>query len=52
MLKKFIGFPESSIHIVGLGVNENLSYEEVPVEILDHQVKRLKNKKVASVKVL
>ena len=37
---------------MGLGVNENLSYEEVPVEILDHQVKRLRNKEVANMKVL
>nr|AAT38739.2 Integrase core domain containing protein [Solanum demissum] len=36
----------------GLGVDENLSYKEVPIEILDRQVKRLKNKEVASVKVL
>ncbi|WMV50366.1 hypothetical protein MTR67_043751, partial [Solanum verrucosum] len=33
-------------------VKENLAYEEVPIEILDRQVKRLRNKKVASVKVL
>ncbi|WMV30228.1 hypothetical protein MTR67_023613, partial [Solanum verrucosum] len=36
----------------GLKVDENLSYEEVPVEILDRQVKRWRNKEVASVKVL
>ena len=33
-------------------MKENLSYEEVLVEILDRQVKRLRNKEVASVKVL
>ncbi|WMV50375.1 hypothetical protein MTR67_043760 [Solanum verrucosum] len=33
-------------------IKENLAYEEVPVEILDRQVKRLRNKEVASVKVL
>ncbi|WMV38320.1 hypothetical protein MTR67_031705 [Solanum verrucosum] len=36
----------------GLGVKLNLSYEEVPVKILDRQVKKLRNKKVASVKFL
>ncbi|WMV41873.1 hypothetical protein MTR67_035258 [Solanum verrucosum] len=36
----------------GLGVDENLSYEEVPVEILDRQVNKLRNKEVSSVKVL
>lgn len=35
MLKKFIGYPESILPIEGLGLDENLSYEEVPVEILD-----------------
>ncbi|KAH0761322.1 hypothetical protein KY290_017395 [Solanum tuberosum] len=29
-----------------------LSYEDVPIEILDHQVRRLRNKEVASVNVL
>ncbi|WMV38086.1 hypothetical protein MTR67_031471, partial [Solanum verrucosum] len=33
-------------------VNESLSYEEVLVEILDRQVKRLRNKEITSVKVL
>ncbi|WMV33158.1 hypothetical protein MTR67_026543 [Solanum verrucosum] len=39
-------------HVKGLSVDENLSYEEVLVEILDRQVKKLRNKEVASVKVL
>ena len=34
------------------GVDEDLSYEEVPVEILDRHVKRLRNKEIATVKVL
>ncbi|WMV49918.1 hypothetical protein MTR67_043303 [Solanum verrucosum] len=46
MLKKCIG------DLVSIGVDENLSYEEVPVEILDRLVKRLRNKEVVSVKVL
>ncbi|WMV54595.1 hypothetical protein MTR67_047980 [Solanum verrucosum] len=52
MLKKCIGDPVSILPLEGLGVDRNRSYEEVPVEILDRQVKRLKNKEVASVKVL
>ncbi|WMV51498.1 hypothetical protein MTR67_044883 [Solanum verrucosum] len=32
--------------------SESLSYEEIPVEILDRKVKKLRNKEVASVKVL
>ncbi|WMV25038.1 hypothetical protein MTR67_018423 [Solanum verrucosum] len=52
MLKKCIGDPVSIIPLEGLGVDENLSYEEVPVEILDRQVKKLRNKEVASIRVL
>lgn len=35
-----------------LDVDANLSYMEVPLYILDQQVKLLRNKDVASVKVL
>ena len=52
MHKKCISDPESILPIEGLGVQENLSYEEVPVKILHRQVKQLRNKEVASVKVL
>ena len=38
----------SSVPIEGLGVDENLSYEEVAVEILDRQVKKLRNKEMVS----
>ncbi len=34
-----------------MAVKDSLSYEDVPVEILDRQVKRLRNKEVSSVKV-
>ena len=36
----------------GLGVNKNLSYEKFSIEMLDRQVKWLRNKEVAFVKVL
>ena len=45
-------FPESILPIEGLGVKDKLSYEELPVQILDRQVRSLRNKEVASVKVL
>ena len=35
-----------------LGVGEDLSYEDVLVEILDRQIKRLRNKSISIVKVL
>ena len=52
MHKKCIGDPVSILPLYDLGVKEDLSYEEVPVEILYCQVKILRNKEVASVKVL
>ncbi len=52
MIKNCIGDPKSIIPIEGPVVYENLSYEEVPVEILDRQVKKFRNKEVASIKVL
>ena len=52
MLKQCIGDPESILPIKGLGVKDNLSYEEVPVQIVDKQVKKFRNKDVASIKVL
>ena len=52
MLKKCLGDPTSILPVKGLGVEENLSYEEAPVDILDRQVKRLRNKEIATVKVL
>ncbi|WMV18621.1 hypothetical protein MTR67_012006, partial [Solanum verrucosum] len=52
MLKKCIGDQVSILPLQGLGDDENLSYEEISVEILVRQVKRLRNKEVASGKVL
>ena len=44
MLRKCLGYTASIRAVEGLGVNVNLSYEEVPVEILDRQGKQLRNK--------
>ncbi|WMV13713.1 hypothetical protein MTR67_007098 [Solanum verrucosum] len=52
MLKKCVGGPTSIVSLEGLEVKESLAYEEVSVEILDRQVKELRKKKVASMKVL
>ena len=52
MLKNCLGDPTSILVVEGLGVYENLSYDKVHVMILDRQVKRLRNKKIATVKVL
>ena len=52
MLKKCLGDPTSILSVEGLGVDENLFYEEVPIQILDLQMKQLRKKEVATVKVL
>ena len=52
LLNKCVGDPTSIVPLESVPVKYSLSYEDVPVEILDHQVRRLRNKEVASVKVL
>lgn len=52
MLKNCIGDQVFILPLEGLEVQEDLSYEEAWVEILDRQVKKLRYKEVASVKVL
>ncbi|XP_055835151.1 uncharacterized protein LOC129903625 [Solanum dulcamara] len=52
LLRKFMGDPNSIVPLKDMSIAENLSYEEVPVKILDRKVKRLINKEVVSVKVL
>ncbi|XP_070025559.1 uncharacterized protein [Nicotiana sylvestris] len=52
MLKKVVGDPSAIVPIETIEVSEDLSYEEVPVAILDRQVRKLRNKEIASVKVL
>ncbi|WMV18372.1 hypothetical protein MTR67_011757 [Solanum verrucosum] len=52
ILKKNMGDPSLIIHTENIGIKDNLSYEGIPVEILDRQVCKLRTKEVASVKVL
>lgn len=52
MLKNCLGDQASILPVEGLGFDENLSYEEVRVEILHPQVKRFRNKEVSTVKIL
>ncbi|WMV50016.1 hypothetical protein MTR67_043401 [Solanum verrucosum] len=51
LLKKCVGDPASVVPLESVVVKYRLCYEDVPVEILDSQVRRLRNKEVASVKV-
>ena len=52
MLRKCIGDPSRVFPVDDVQVTEEFSYEEKPVAILDRQVRRLRTKDVASVKVL
>ena len=52
LLKKCVGDPASIVTLESMAVKDSLFYEDVPVEILDRPFKRLRNKEVASVKVL
>ncbi|WMV13586.1 hypothetical protein MTR67_006971 [Solanum verrucosum] len=52
LLKKCVGDPTSIVPLETVAVKDSLSYEDVPVEILNRQIRRLRNKEVASVKVL
>ncbi|WMV45272.1 hypothetical protein MTR67_038657 [Solanum verrucosum] len=51
LLKKCVGDPASVVSLETMAVKDSLSYDDVAVEILDRQVRRLRNKKVASTKV-
>ncbi|WMV58190.1 hypothetical protein MTR67_051575 [Solanum verrucosum] len=46
MLKKCDGDPTPLLSLEGLRVNESFPYEEVSIEILDQQIKKLRNKKL------
>ncbi|XP_009786585.1 uncharacterized protein [Nicotiana sylvestris] len=52
MLKKVVGYPTLIVSVETIKVSEELAYEEIPVAILDRQVRKLRTKDIASVKVL
>ena len=52
MVRKCVGDPSAIVPLGSVGVEENLTYEEIPVEILDQQVWKLRNKEIAFVYVL
>ncbi|XP_070023238.1 uncharacterized protein [Nicotiana sylvestris] len=52
MLRNVVGDPSTIVLVETIEVNEELLYEEVPIAILDRQVQKLRNKEIASVKVL
>ncbi|WMV41485.1 hypothetical protein MTR67_034870 [Solanum verrucosum] len=52
MLKKCMGDPSLIIPTKNIGIKDSFSYEEIHVQILDRQVRKLRTKEVASGKVL
>ncbi|XP_070013265.1 uncharacterized protein [Nicotiana sylvestris] len=50
--RKVVGDPSLIVPVETIETNEELSYEEIAVSILDRQVQNLRNKEIASVKVL
>ena len=52
LLKKWIGDPAVLVPLESIDIYDSLSYEEIPVKILDLQIRRLMNKEVPLVKVL
>ncbi|WMV58204.1 hypothetical protein MTR67_051589 [Solanum verrucosum] len=52
MLKKCMGDPSLIIPTEDIGIKDSLSYEEILLQILDRQVRKLRTQEVASVKVL
>ncbi|XP_070050379.1 uncharacterized protein [Nicotiana tomentosiformis] len=48
MLKKVVGDPSAIVPVETIEVNEELLYAEIPVAILDRQVRKLRNKEITS----
>ena len=51
MLKKYQGDGNYIIRWDSVLLDENLSYEEEPVAVLDREVRKLRSKEIASIKV-
>ncbi|KAL0560581.1 hypothetical protein IC582_000990 [Cucumis melo] len=52
MLRRYVADPTHVVDFEPLQINEDLSYEEQPVEILAREVKMLRNQGISLVKVL
>ncbi|XP_075083496.1 uncharacterized protein LOC142167237 [Nicotiana tabacum] len=52
IIQRIIGDPTLIVPVETIEVNETLTYEEIPVSIIDRQVRKLRNKEITSVKVL
>lgn len=52
MLRKYLPDPSHMLQPQSIRVDKDLSYEEEPIAFVDRQVKKLRNKEVASVKAI
>lgn len=52
MLKKMIGDLSLIIPLRGIEINDNSTFEKVPISILDRQIRKLRNQEIASAKVV
>ena len=52
VLRKYMPDPKHILESPPMEVRENLTHQVQPVEILDHEIKQLRNKQVKMVKVL
>ncbi|WMV29199.1 hypothetical protein MTR67_022584 [Solanum verrucosum] len=52
MLKNCLDDPSLIVPTENIGIKDSLSYEEIPIQIMDRQVRKLRTKEVGSVKVL
>lgn len=52
MLQKYVPNPDHVVELEPIQLNENLSYENHPVQILDRRVQKLQSKEVKYVEVL
>ena len=52
MLRKYIPDPSHVLQPQMVELNEDLSYEEYPMAVVDHQVRQLRTKDIPMVKVL
>ena len=51
MLRKYVPHPSHIHQTQEIEVDKDLSYEEVPVAIVDRETRKLRNKEIAMVKV-
>ena len=51
MLRKYVPHPSHILQTQEIEIQMDLSYEEVPVAIVDRQIRKLRNKEIAMVKV-